>query len=261
MKGRIGDHVFNAIDRGCHDFQLFHDFHAFVQGPRGDPFGQKAIQSVAVFCLFLTIVIVFDRFSNQGGNIAHTAQRSRGDGQPTAIAGRIQIYDRRRRRGQPVPGAAGNNPQLVIKHHLPLDQAEEAVIKREIDPFALKIRVCELAIKRRLNGKGSHQAGYGIAMREACVDRGAVGEAGDVDHAAHRLTDLAESRFVPTRRGRPETGNLQHDDLGIDRLQRCEVQPPFFEGFRAKIGNDHVGPGRKLVRDTPPLVRAQIQRH
>ena len=60
---------------------------------------------------------------------------------------------------------------------------------------------------------------------EASVDRWPVGEAGDVDDAAHRLAHLAEAGLVVLGAWSSVADDLEHDDAGFTACSACQSRP------------------------------------
>ena len=86
--------------------------------------------------------------------------------------------------GELVAGPLGDRAELVVEDHLPLDEPEQALEQREVDPLAVEVGVGVAPVQRRGDGEGAHQRGDGVGVGEAGVDGRTVGEPGDVDDAA-----------------------------------------------------------------------------
>ena len=190
--------------------------------------------------------------SQQAGDVADRAQRRGGHRDPLAVAGAVGVDHGRRGDRQLVAGAFGHRAQLVVDDDLPLDEPEQGLEEGEVDPLAVEVGVVVTAVQGGEDGVGAHQAGHGVAVREAGVDGRAVGKPGQVDDAAARLAHLAEAGGVGLRRGGAEAGDLQQYGPGVDPVHGVPVESPVAQAPGAQGDDDDVRPGDEPVGDGRP---------
>ena len=98
-----------------------------------------------------------------------------------------------------------------------------------------------------------------LPMGETGVHGRTVWKSGDADDAAHRLADLAEAGGVALGGRDAEASDLQHYELGVDLVERREVQFPALQGGDPEIADDHVRPLRQLAGEVTALLGAQVE--
>ena len=117
------------------------------------------------------------------------------------------------------------------------------------------------AEQRRLDGESPEEPGHGVGVREAGVHGWPVGEAGQVDDAAHRLADLAETGAVALGRVPAEAADLEHDQLRVDGVQRVPVEAPPLERAEPEVRDHDVGPRAQAPGDVLAFGGTEIERH
>ncbi len=157
-------------------------------------------------------------------------------------------------------GAAGGLPGGVVVVHVALDVRHHALVHRDVDVLAASRLATRFQCQH--DAQGGPQAGDGVADVVAHGLGRAVGIAGHVHPARHRLNRHVVGWPVGVRSGQPLavaiTGDAGVDEAGVDFAEMVVSQTQPLEGPGTPVVHQHVRHGHQLLECLLALRVAQV---
>ena len=175
-----------------------------------------------------------------------------------AVGTRIGVA--RRDAGQRAARGTADDAERVVLGQQALHHVEHALVERDVDDLPLPAVDLAMA-QRRQHADHAVQRGQRVADRDAHAHRHPTGLGREVTQTTHRLAEHAEAGLARIRAGLPEARDAQHDQPGIERVQRVPAEPPALQGAGLEVLDQHVGLGRERAHRLLALGRAQVERH
>src|SRR6267378_3691601 len=137
-----------------------------------------------------------------------------------------------------------------------LGQAVAGIREADVDALPLSGDV-SLVERGQCADRGVQRSGA-VDDRDAGANRRHALVAGDHGDAGHGLADGVVADLLAVGTELPVRGDVDHDDAGVQRLQRVVPEAHLLDGPRPEVLHEHVRDLDQLTQDCLPFVLAQV---
>ena len=185
------------------------------------------------------------------------ARCCRGNHDRIAIAAGAQLRQERFTERESRPIALDHRAGKNVQRQLPVDQAEQGLVQGKVDLLALaRLRT---RIHSRQCTERAHQPAHHVSQRVAGMHWLSLRITCEIRGARVSLRQLPETRPFGVRPGLAESGNVQHDQARIDRMQLIPAQAKPPQHARAKVLDQDVGITQQVPHDRDAGLGLEVQ--
>ena len=165
-----------------------------------------------------------------------------------AVRGEVQVAVAHPRAGVAVHGLVEQEGRQEVQRGLGLGQVD-----------VLAVAGLVLVFQRGQDGRGVVPRRNVVGVRAERAGRVAVGPAGRIVEPGHGRGQIAEPGEMGVRPGLPHQAGAQHDDVGLDPLERFVIEAPLAHGLGGERLGHHVGPAHQVENDLARLGFGQVE--
>ncbi len=155
---------------------------------------------------------------------------------------------------------AGHDLELVERARAGAQDRQQRLDQRDVDHLAVAA-VTRTVVEREQHGDRPGQAGHAVGQPERRQRRRAVGLAGLVREAGHRLGERPECPPGGVRPELAEAGHAQDHQRRVDLVQAVRAEAPLLQHARAEVLDQDVSVGRQLLEQFAAGRVRQVQGH